>query len=338
MTHTNAAHAHIWAAAGLLLCVTGCDGAGGQRESPVAPIPAAAASAQTLGNHAEDATYGLDLRQYFPEVWGKNNLRTHQGLLHATYSWYNTARMGAEYDHFRKLYRRFFELRTHDGAPLPGELYIFAKKYAAHQCVTTYAHLFFGADKSVTEVGDWFADGDCQPPVALGYRGADGQPAGLSWSAAGGLAYPSRVFHLQVLRQNSAGAAYTFSGSQAWNATRVLLHYDSYTLPYGYNEKGRWRRGAGKTFQDVVRLVFDHGTRRPDHREVICKPDARHPYAAYYYHMPGYNSYTTEFYLAKGVGIIQEAFVFVEDAQYFGMNNCSGLAFDDKPIWTTYHE
>jgi hypothetical protein len=314
---------------GVVSCAIGCgDGA----EPPGTPHDLEIAS---LGDSA--ATLNRDLRKYFPPVKGRNVLRTHTGARYAAYSWYNAHRLAPKYDHFIRLYQRLFELQK-NGKPLPGQLYVFSKKYAARQCVTTYAHLFFGKDKSVTEAGDWYFGPDCQPPVAFGYQGVDGRAAGLSWSAAGGLANPSRVFNLKVMRQLSSGTAYAHHNSRAWNATRVLRHYDSYTLPYGFDRNGRWRAGAGRTFRDVIRLVFDHGTRQPGRAEIYCRPNNEHPYSGYYYHMPGYNSYTSEFYLAKGIGIIQEAFVFVEDGQYFGMKNCSGLAFDGKPHWVSYHE
>jgi ribosomal protein L34 len=221
---------------GVVSCAIGCgDGA----EPPGTPHDLEIAS---LGDSA--ATLNRDLRKYFPPVKGRNVLRTHTGARYAAYSWYNAHRLAPKYDHFIRLYQRLFELQK-NGKPLPGQLYVFSKKYAARQCVTTYAHLFFGKDKSVTEAGDWYFGPDCQPPVAFGYQGVDGRAAGLSWSAAGGLANPSRVFNLKVMRQLSSGTAYAHHNSRAWNATRVLRHYDSYTLPYGFDRNGRWRAGGG---------------------------------------------------------------------------------------------
>jgi hypothetical protein len=65
-------------------------------------------------------------------------------------------------------------------------------------------------------------------------------------------------------------------------------------------------------------------------------PDTSWPYASYYYSLPGYHTYASEFCLAEGRWIIEESFLYTGDGSYWGFDDCVGLSFDRNPAWVSY--
>lgn len=292
---------------------------------------------------------GIDLRKYFPSQYTRNLSRKSDGSLYSDYRMYRAApSLGSS---FLQLFSMFFDQGK------SGQLRIWEKRYFPDNelCVKTYAQLFFGDDMSVTEVGDWYADvPKCTPDVAFGYGGPGGENSGLAWSSSGGLstqqsqnpsARSTLRTNLSIRRQASPGAMYTDygpSGYKAWSETRVLETLASFTPEYGRSNAGVWGTGFGKSYKNVVRIVFYHGTQTPGQSGISCVPKSNGSLAALYRHQPGYNTYASEYYLAPDIGIIQETFLYVEDASYWGgIANCSGVALDSdsnaaKRVWTSY--
>jgi hypothetical protein len=203
-------------------------------------------------------------------------------------------------------------------------------------CRATYGVLFMGDDGSITETGDWTVSNTaCTPDTMLGYRKADGSNTGLVWSSIGGLSNIPEIREMDVVRQNTPGAAITKSGSKAFSKTGLVEHLESYTVPYGRNASGVWGVGSGRTYYDVIRIVMYHGTKNAVPSPVRCNG----PISAsgpYYQSYKDYSSYAIELYLAKGVGVIQENTPFIEDASYWGMSNCNGDIFNNPGSWVTY--
>jgi len=219
----------------------------------------------------------------------------------------------------------------------PGYTYMWRKEYMTNGswCTATYAVLRMGDDKSVTEVGDWFASSPCTPNVLFGYKTALGVNTGLSWSGPSGLSAAPVIAEMDVWRQNTPGAAYTNSGSKAYSKTGLIEHLDTYTVPYGRDEFGVWREGGGKTYTDVIHIVMYHGTKSATSAPIRCVGPVS-ANGVYYQSYKDYNSYAIEMWLAKDVGIIQENTPFIEDASFWGMSNCTGDIFQYPGQWVTY--
>ncbi len=275
----------------------------------------------------------MDLRDYIPRAGTPQNYARYDGSPFGTYVFAQTNGMGP----FDSLYSTFFDLGR------PGVLVSWQKQYGA--CIATYAQLWLGDDASVTELGDWFASTGCGPDVAFGYRTAAGQNTGLGWSPPGGLggaAYSVLDFH--VYRQNSPGLAYADGGHQAYSRVHARARYATFTPRFGRNALGQWMEGAGTTYNDVVEVVMHHGTRSPAMLAgttaaqrctagVDFNPaDAR---TALYQSQPTYESYGMQLFLARGVGIVQEALLFTENDYWdtpTGDQTCHGaiMGFDPQ--------
>jgi hypothetical protein len=295
-------------------------------------------SVQTV--HAANTQYqSINLQSYFPTsasgVW--YNYRHYGGDLYSTYGFYSTS------PGLQGLYNSLFNLQK------PGQLYNWIKAYNSNGqsfCVATYDNLFFGTDLSVTEVGDWLSSPttSCTPSMALGYvNPATGQPAGLAWAAPGGLRTapldiadaspaPAETFNLGVAREVTYGGAYTNygpSGYTAWNYTKVVEVLPTFTPAYGRSPStGQWGPGLSQTYKNVIHIILYHGTTEPNTPTTTCYQnlDPNWSYSKYYYSLPGYNSYATEYYFAQGVGIIQETpLLYTENGSYWGIPNCSGM-------------
>lgn len=314
---------------------------------PSATDPEQALPAGSFAYSASDA--GIDLGRYFPKQYTRNLARKADGSLYSDYRFYTaTASFGAS---FLQLYSMFFDQGK------IGQLRIWEKRYFPDNelCVKTYAQLFFGDDLSVTEVGDWYADvPKCNPDIAFGYGSPGGGNGGLAWSGPGGLSSPASQnlagrstlkTNLSIRRQASPGAAYLDyggSGYKAWNETVVVETLATFSPAYGRSSAGVWGAGLGKIYNNVVRLVFYHGTQSPGKNDIVCQSQASGAVAQLYRHQPGYVSYASEYYLAPEIGIIQETFLYVEDASYWGgISNCSGVALDanttaSKQKWASY--
>lgn len=205
-----------------------------------------------------------------------------------------------------------------------GFLGVWVKMYAGQAEPATYAHLWFGNDNRVTEVGDYLNVGPGSYSI-FGYSDTTGSVrSGLQWSpqysgtAVQSLALP---YYPQTSRPSGSLSAY----SNVWAET-----LPSFTPLYGA-KNGVWGRGNAKTYYNVQHVLFYHGPTAT--RNVDCSKVPGTAYKPYYAHVPGYNTYLSEYYLAQGKWIIQERTVYIEDASYWRsrgqqVNDCSGPAFD----------
>jgi len=271
------------------------------------------------------ASFDEDMRNYFPQSYRRNVSRKQDGSMYSDYRFYP-----ATVD-FNNLYRMLMDLGK------PGRLMVWEKRYAPSNdtCIATYANLFLGDDMSVTEVGDWYANNGCNPDVAFGYSDSTlSRPDGLAWSAPGGIRNLAYKEGLGIQRQVTPGSAYVNYGThgyKAWNHTVLKETLPTYTPPYGRSPTGAWGRGLSKTYRDVIKIIFYHGTQMPGQQPINCgsKPD--------YVSKPGYHTYASEIYFAKGIGIIQESFLYTESGAYWNMPNCSGSTMDNSGAkWTSY--
>jgi hypothetical protein len=284
--------------------------------------------------------FSVDLRTYFPSAPATTHTRLADGTPFADYTMRPAANgplpntmMTSE-----ELYTKYLDIKV------PGAVYVWEKTYGA--ATPTMAHLRFGDDKSVTEVGDWFATDGAHPDVAFGYSDPGFQhPDGLAWSAAGGLRTPlsdpgdpvpaeAQKFGLGIQRQVTPAdpyADYGPAGFSAWNYNHVVETLTSFTPAYGRSSGGQWGAGNAKTYKNVLHVVFYHGTHVPGHTDYSCASEAKaaNPgLAAYYLHLDGYHTYASEYYFALGKGLIQETFLYTEDGSYWKQGNCSfGLLF-----------
>ncbi len=286
---------------------------------------------------------GVDLRRYFPSEYTQNISRHADGSLYSDYRFYRaTPALGSS---FLELYQSLFNLFK------PGAPHVWEKRYgAAHDtCIATYAQLFMGDDLSVTEAGDWYAADGCRPDVAFGYGTPDGLAnSGLAWSAAGGLSktQPGFATELNLKRQLDSGGEfhnYGPDGYRAWNKTVMVETLATFTPEFGRSITGQWGPGLAKTYINVIRIVLYHGTRQPGQTPISCAGniDPAWPAGAQYLNYPGYHSYASEFYMAPGKGIIQEAFLYTENGTYWNLPNCVGLSTESnhaaaKAKWISY--
>jgi hypothetical protein len=263
----------------------------------------------------------LDLRPYFAHRGARQTYRTHGGAL---YGHYVFAEASAD---FRTLYDNLLDQRH------PGRLLTWQKIYDAPrpECTATYGLLWLGDDWSVTEVGDWYANDGCTPSVAFGYQQA-GRPSGIFWSPAGGLETTvSPRVDVDVFRQLESGTPYTDSGYDAHSAVVLLEHLPTWTSPVG-RSGGSWAAGNGRTYTDVLRVLFYHGTRSPEiiagtrapRRCEATTYDATSPLGRLYRSFDNYETYAIELTLARDVGIVREALAYTESDYWGASNVCRG--------------
>ena len=272
--------------------------------------------------HAQTVS-SIDLADYFPTRVTQKTYRTGSGAAYATYTY------SPNPVDFLGLYFQFFNLQR------AGSLGVWTKHYAGSPMPATHALLFFGRDKSVTELGDYYNLGlsSGNQFVLFGYRNPYGGHAvdGLRWAHASGQIGLSNVVHPYV--QPGPGREFTFKSTDAANTAYtyvVAQRLSSFQPQYG-RRNGQWGKGNGTKYSDVLRLLFYHGT---NHGNVglDCSQKAGNFLKAQYAKVPGFNSYVSEYYLAKGKWIIQERTLYIEDASYWrnqGINvpDCSGAAF-----------
>jgi hypothetical protein len=267
----------------------------------------------------------VDLQQYFPD-YAVHEYRKASGASYARYT-FQKSPSGID-----NLYYGYMNLNK------AGSPYMWRKEYwkADKWCTETYMAGFFGDDGSITETGDWMPSSTpCTPNTMLGYRKADGSNTGLVWAPAGGLSDIPEIAEMNVVRQNTPGAAVTLSGTSAYSKTGLIKVLEYHTPPYGRCVDGTWGAGCGKTYYDVVHIVMYHGTKKTVPAPVRCV-GAISANGAYYQSHKDYNSYAIELYLAKGIGIIQENTPFIEDASFWGMQNCTGDFFQWPGQWPSY--
>jgi len=216
-----------------------------------------------------------------------------------------------------------------------GFLGIWTKLYAGQLKPITYDHLWFGADNTVTEVGDYLNDGTGSFNV-FGYANVYGNyRSGLNWSPQNsGTAVTSVVlpYYPQLTQPSPSQSAFSY----VW-AEKLA----SFTPLYGA-KNGVWGKGNGKTYQNVVHILFYHGPSSPNN--VDCSSVPGNQYKGMYAHVAGYNTYLSEYYLAAGKWIVQERTVYIEDASFWRqrgtqLRDCSGAAFNlnnDNSFGATY--
>lgn len=278
---------------------------------------------QVASQTSSGGTVNTDLRPYFLNIAKSHVFRKPSGV---AYSNYTIVPASAD---FSSLYNKYFDQKK------PGQQIVWRKQYAhagGTWCTATYANLFLGDDMSVTEVGDWYAEkGSCTPNVAFGYKSPDGKSNdGLAWAPVGGFVGNGSAtkFEIQTIRQLVAGGAYVNSGYRAYNITGLVKLLPTFTPAYGNKDGTGWRLGGGKTYTNVVRIIFYHGTRQPGQTNFsrCSNLDSSWGFAPYYRPQAGYNSYVSEYYMAEGVGFIQESFISNE-SEYWGAGLiCKGLA------------
>ena len=163
----------------------------------------------------------VDLQQYFPQQTQVVEYRKVDGSSYARYT-FQPAPTPVD-----SLYYGYMNLNA------AGHVYMWRKEYwkSASWCTETYAVLFFGDDGSIRETGDWMPSSiPCTPNTMLGYKKA-GVNYGLLWSPAGGLTTGATIAEMDVVRQNTPGAAITDSGNDAYSKVGVVEHLASYTPP-----------------------------------------------------------------------------------------------------------
>lgn len=268
----------------------------------------------------------IDLTQYLPQFQQAIYRKADESL----YSRYTFQESPMPLDN---LYANYMNLNK------PGVPMMWRKEYWQNSawCTQTYGALFKGEDKSVTETGDYMPSSvPCQPNTILGYKTNTGTPTGLQWSGPGGLSDVPAVVEMNVWRQNSPGAAYTDSGSDAYSKTGLVAHHVAFTPEYGRDEQGVWRKGGAMTYYDVVHLVMYHGTKTVGRAKVRCDVPPPAAEGAYYQDYKEYNSYAMEMWFARDVGLVQERTTFIADGGYWGMTNCRGHVFEPTAGWTTF--
>ncbi len=277
----------------------------------------------------------IDLRPYWTAAGSTQTFRRANGDV---YGWYRFAEEEAPGDFFN-LYASFYDQRT------PGRLVSWQKAYpgADGPNTATYGLLWFGDDGYVTEVGDWYnASVECGATdffVPLGYRELDSPTnSGLTWSPPGGVvAELSPEREVRVFRRSCGANDYRYFGYDAYSAVRLVAHHDTWQAPYGRDAEGVWRAGAGRVYEDVVQLLFLHGTRSPaitrgEETPARCGPETLDPAygrAALYRSFSNYETYAIEAYLARDVGYVQEALLFTE-SDYFNVRAPDGTVLVDN--------
>lgn len=267
----------------------------------------------------------VNLAKYFPKSTTQQRYRDGWGNLYSTYTYlYNSST-------FTGLYNQYFNLQK------PGFLGTWSKHYAGAPQPATYAQIYFGSDGSTTEVGDYLNTGaqTNYEFVLFGYRSpATYSVTGLSWANPGGSIQRTSVVHPYT--QGRAGQAFVFKETD-----KAVLAYayvwaeelDSFQLNFGM-KNGTWAKGNGKSFSNVLHLVFYHGTNQGN-VSVNCSSKAGNYLKGFYSKVPGFGSYVSEYYLAEGKWIIQERTLYIEDATYWrnlgqDMSDCSGAAFEES--------
>jgi len=125
--------------------------------------------------------------------------------------------------------------------------------------------------------------------------------SGLYWAGRGGLGYNPVVNEVEV------------SGNKAYSRSRLLYQVDSFNV-------------RGTDYTDVIVMMFEHGTTNA--KKVTC-PGVKS--------FKDYNSYISIFWMARGVGVIQQIVVSIEDGKtYWGGQNCIGNKFSGGESFTTY--
>jgi hypothetical protein len=260
----------------------------------------------------------VDLRPYFPET--VTYLSKANGTPQSKYSFISNNQ------DLKNLYTSYLNLNK-AGAP-----FYWKKDYWINNawCTATYAIMFKGDDKTITEAGDWLASTPCTPNIILGYK-SNGTSTGLIW-ANDTFDVTASLAEMNVWQQNAPSSAYEYSNYQAFHKTGVVEVLSKFKPKYG-RLNGVWAEGNGTEYSDVIHIVMYHGTRKASGQVPIrCSAPIKAD-GAYYQSYKDYNSYAIELWLAKDVGIIQERTTFIEDGAYWSKPNCTGYVFNTLMEW-----
>lgn len=186
------------------------------------------------------------------------------------------------------------------GMDKPGQLKTLKKEYNAGngwQLATT-AYLYYGDDKSITELGDIIKG----QPLTYGGKG-------LEWARKGGLTNRAKIKTMPVIRGGGEAK------SKAYFTSHMIEHLPSHTL----------MGGNRATYYDVVHVIMYHGTQQgKEPNNIYCSNFVFQRPGVMYFRHKNYKSYAMEYYIAKGVGIIEEVTPYIEDGSFWGAGNCIG--------------
>jgi hypothetical protein len=271
------------------------------------------------------AVSSVDLAAYFPTTTTQTRYKRASGDLYATYTYMRNPSA------LTPLYAQYFDLRK------AGFLGVWSKHYGQASAPATYAQIFFGSDKSVTEVGDYLNLGAAfrDEFVLFGYRDtATLSNDGLRWTHPGGQLRVTNVVH--PYNQGRAGRAFEFRPSDRATLAYAYVYAElvkEFRPDYG-SARGVWARGNGQTYTNVLRVLFYHGTSLGN-VGVDCSATPGNALKRHYAKVPGFASYVSEYYLAPGKWIVQERTLYIEDGSYWrnlgiDVRDCSGGAFDES--------
>lgn len=126
------------------------------------------------------------------------------------------------------------------------------------------------------------------------------KPTGLFWSK--GFLSESADFNIMDV----------VNGANAYSRSSLVEHVEEYFV-------------NGVTYQDVVHIRFEHGT--DDAKPINCGLPK----------MGNFNSYVSDFWFARGIGMIKQVILYIEDGEsYFNLPNCTGNLFVGGESFTTY--
>lgn len=268
----------------------------------------------------------VKLSDYFPEASLRQQYRNSAGDLYADYG-YHRGRAD-----FQSLYDKHFNLEK------LGSLGVWEKRYAGKNAPATYGHLFFADDQSVMEVGDWLnidkADTAEGKFIIFGYvNTADRKTSGLVWSPVGGFkkdaeGWPIAANTVHQFSQGTPSGEFKFKENDAKNISYAYVKVErlaSFTPAYG-SKNGNFAKGNGKTYSNIVRLLFYHGGNSG--KAIDCADKPGNELKVLYSKVPNYTTYLSEYYLAPGKWIIQERTVYIENGEFWGLGDCAGAAFE----------
>jgi hypothetical protein len=267
--------------------------------------------------HFASAQTVIDLRTYFPERL--NYYRTSNGVQTHFYNFFVVPQTR---DHWAgRLYLDYFDQR------LPGStLMVWQKNYGG--CNFTYAHLVLGggSDKRVTEVGDWYGPACNGVYSVLGYqypqvRSYPRFPAsGLAWSQPWGLDTAWNSY--QGARVFSGNWPYRDAGVNTYSSPGLVEVLPEWRPKYGRDESGAWIANPNKTYYNVARILFYHGTSTANVGPCSVS-DGTNPYSSRYYHAAGYGTMALEYYMDQTHGLLQETYLYDERTTEGGTPGCS---------------
>lgn len=180
------------------------------------------------------------------------------------------------------------------------------------------AMLYLANDQSVTEVGGIMhrING-----IVESFE-SNGRPTGINWGHAGGTTskFKTKEFNIKA----NGGDI----NQQAYSSTKLIER-----LEYYKPEK------SNKTYYDVVHTITYHGSKYSGMKKVRCNKAIQKatndvPYKSY----KDYNSYAIERWQARGIGIIKDINVFIENdkSRWPALPTCSGKLFTGQDTFTSY--